>query len=107
MKILKFNSFLNEGKYDNLVGIMVDDLLEVIKETREKWRKTEKNEEKHKIYHVSEYEGTLKNVNLFLKIRRNKNLNWRKDFEIVGTAYTSDELEKSHNEFEDVVEVYQ
>jgi hypothetical protein len=92
-KIKKFKQFLNEGKYDRLVGILVDDILQIIKESRDYWDGEDK--EDYETHHVHEYEGTLKKVNLFLNIGRNRDLNFKDNFEIVANAYTLEEDEKN------------
>jgi len=79
-----------EGKYDKMVGILLDDLLEKIKESRLEWEEKPEDENKHKTYHIADYSGTLNNISLYLKIRRHRNPNYREDYEIIGTAWTDD-----------------
>jgi len=88
--IKSFNLF--EGKYDRMVGILQDDLINAIKISRKDWEDDPIDEEEHILYHVNDYTGILKDVKLFLNIRRNKNLEYKDDFEMTGTAYTTGDI---------------
>ena len=68
-RLFRFNNFLNEGKYDSMVGILVDDILQEIKDSREEWDGEDEYEnEENK--HIASYSGTMEEVDLYLNLRR-------------------------------------
>jgi len=70
-KLYRFNNFLNEGKYDKMVGILVDDILSEIKESKEDY--DGEDEEDFNQFKLGDYTGTMKKVSVLLDIKRNVN----------------------------------
>lgn len=66
-EILKFDNFIFEGRYNKMTGILVEDILEEIKVTKENWSQ---EEEDFETIHLATYSGTLDQVDLYLNIRR-------------------------------------